>query len=109
MSRRSILISCILLVGSAVARADGEPTQGLRSPGELQALRIETGRTVDGAFILDGPDAAQQLVVTGHYASGQERDLTRDVSYEARPDGVADVSPTGVVLPRGDGTATITA
>ena len=51
----------------ATARADG--------PGELKSMSVETGRARAGEFVLDGQDATQQLLVTGHYAGGQSLDL----------------------------------
>jgi hypothetical protein len=99
------LVWALLVVVSA---ACGAP-QGLSDPGKLQSLMIETGRTVEGQFLLDGPDASQQLVVTGVFSSGQQRDLTRTIRYEVRPTEVVEVTPSGFVLPRADGLATITA
>src|SRR4051794_17941690 len=94
---------CAMLVAAAVADAQSSP-----APGPLKSLSIDTGRTRSGEFVL-GPDAAQQLIVTGHYAGGQALDLTRSVAYDVRPAGVVEVSSVGVVLPKGDGPATILA
>ena len=55
------------------------------------------------------PDARQQLVVTGKYATGQVRDLTGSASYEVAPAGIVTVEKSGLVIPRSDGIATITA
>ncbi len=82
---------------------------GLGDPGELQEVQIDTGRTVEGSFKLDGQDARQQLVVTGKYSSGQFRDLTGDISYETEPAGIVAIDKSGLVAPLADGTATITA
>jgi hypothetical protein len=99
---RTWLVSCLAWASLVVL-----PAHGSTDPGELKALSIETGHTIDGEFLLDGRDAAQQLLVTAHYAGGQVRDLTRTVVYDVRPAGVVEVSPTGLVLPRADGSATI--
>jgi hypothetical protein len=85
------------------------PGGGLGEPGQLLETSIDSGRTQDGAFVLDGQDARQQLVVTGRYASEQLRDLTSAVSYEAAPAGIVRVEKSGLVIPMSDGTATITA
>jgi len=82
---------------------------GLGDPGELREVSIECGRAVEGGFELKGQDARQQLVVTGSYATGQQRDLTSKVTYATEPAGVVEVSPSGYVVPAGDGTTTITA
>ena len=103
-----------IAAGTAVA-ADSPPATaapkapGLGDPGQLLEVRIETGRTVDGGFVLDGQDSRQQLVVDGKFSSGQLRDLTGAVTYEVAPEGVVTVEKSGLVIPRADGTATITA
>jgi hypothetical protein len=38
--------------------------------------------------ILDSPETTQQLLVTGQYSTGQVRDFTRSVSYEAAPKAI---------------------
>jgi hypothetical protein len=102
-----------LIAGAILAAAPlalGEPPRlGLGDPGELKALSLETGRTLRGECLLDGQDASQQLLVTGHFAGGQLRDLTRAVAYEVQPAGMVSVSSSGLVLPRADGSPTITA
>ncbi|MEX0712989.1 MAG: DUF1549 domain-containing protein [Pirellulales bacterium] len=104
-----------LIVASGVAAADelasntpAAPTApGLGDPGTLTAILVESGR--NAAIVLRGRDAQQQLVVTGQFSSGQLRDFTRQVSYEANPPGVVSVDPTGLVLPLSDGHATLAA
>jgi hypothetical protein len=101
-------------VGSATA-ADSPPPSaapkapGLGDPGQLLEVQIDTGRTLDGGFVLDGQDSRQQLVVSGKFSSGQLRDLTGAVTYEAAPEGIVTVEKSGLVIPRADGMATITA
>ena len=56
---------------------------------------------------LSGPRQFQQLLVTGHYADGTVRDLTRVVKYSSLQPQVAKVSEVGVVTTAGDGTAEI--
>ncbi|MCO6459675.1 MAG: DUF1553 domain-containing protein [Pirellulaceae bacterium] len=89
------------------AEGDKVEPPGLGDPGQLQAIAIETGRTQDGTFLLSGRMAAQQLVVTGQYSSGQLRDLTRDVTFSVSPEGIVDLSKTGYVEPIAEGEATI--
>ena len=61
----------------------------------LSSLTIQSGgRNANGgdasSFTLAGRDSRQQLIVTGALAaSGQLRDLTRQVRYSAEPDGIA--------------------
>ncbi len=82
--------------------------QESKSVDKLQKLRIASGRSTDEAFRLDGRDAWQQLQVTGVFSSGQERDLTRTVRFEAAPSGIVVIEDTGLVTPLKDGKATIT-
>ena len=102
--------SAALLVSAAKAGDASRPrTPGLGDPGQLTEVLVDSGRTLEGVFTLDGQDARQQLVVTGKYATGQLRDLTSAATYEVAPEGVVTVEKSGLVIPRSDGTATITA
>ena len=65
--------ACLPVIAAAADAAKPQ-TPGLGDPGQLVEVQIESGRTVDGAFALDGQDARSQLVVTGKYSSGQLRD-----------------------------------
>ncbi|MEX2561295.1 MAG: S-layer protein, partial [Pirellulales bacterium] len=104
-----------LIVAYGVAAADelasntpaAPAAPGLGDPGTLTAILVESGRNT--AIVLRGRDAQQQLVVTGQFSSGQLRDFTRQVRYEANPPGVVSVDPTGRVLPLSDGHATLVA
>jgi hypothetical protein len=88
--------------------AAGPESKGLGDPGQVRSVVVETGRTSGGRFTLVGPDAVQQLLVTGRYSSGQARDLTRQARYSAAPAGVVAVDPSGLVRALADGEATIT-
>ncbi|MDB5339572.1 MAG: hypothetical protein JWN70_5191 [Planctomycetaceae bacterium] len=85
------------------------PAKGLGDPGQLRALKIDTARTINGQFTLQGKDARQQLAVTGEFVTGQERDLTRTVQYDVAPAGLIQIDATGFVVPLADGQGTITA
>lgn len=60
-------------------------------------------------IVLRGPDARQQILVTGVSEGGGELDLTREVDYEALPAGIVAVDGNGLVSPLADGMATIIA
>jgi hypothetical protein len=106
--------ACATAVLSALALFTGrvqaapEP-KGLGDPGKLQSVVIETCRTVEGRFLLKGPDASQQLLVTAKFSSGQVRDLTRQARYASSPAGIVAIDASGVVTPLKDGKAEITA
>jgi hypothetical protein len=87
----------------------GAEPQGLGDPGPLRELRIDSGRSADGSIRLVGRDAWHQLLVTGLYKSGPERDLTRAVRYEATPAGIVRIDATGLVTPQPEGRASIVA
>jgi len=92
----ALLAACFLLTSSSIVRAQEKPqAPGLGDPGNLQSISIETGRLDDGVLTIAGRDAGQQLIVLGHYDSGQVRDLTRDVSYTTSPNNIAKVDANG--------------
>ncbi len=100
-----LLVTC-LSTWTMAQESKTEPP-GLGDPGALQSIAIETGRLKDGAFVLAGRDSGQQLLVSGTYASGQVRDLSRDVTYSATPEGILRVDANGWVSPIAEGQATI--
>ena len=116
MLRHYIQLTRVLLCTVALALAstfstaanDEKPAPpGLGDPGNLVSISVETGRSADGRFQLAGRDASQQLIIFGHYDSGQLRDLTRDVTYTVTPDTIARVDVTGHVTPITEGEASI--
>jgi hypothetical protein len=105
-ARRAVLfpgLALALLLASAAGHARA---QGQNAP---QALLIETGSAGARTLTLSGPDAWHQLIVTGRFATGPMRDLTRQVRFEATPADVVRVDATGLVTPLRDGQATVKA
>lgn len=78
---------------------------GLGPRGDLVKIEIEPA----GGASLIGSGARKQLVVTGHYATGQKHDLTHEVAYTVDAGQVLTVNAEGLVSPHSDGEATITA
>lgn len=104
----ALLLAALFLPALALHAQDKKPEPpGLGDPGKLISIEVETGRSVDGLFTVSGRDAGQQLLVTGNYNSGQQRDLGRAVSYQAAPKGIVEVDKTGFVSPLAEGEATI--
>ncbi len=103
---RLILIAALLGMTAAPLHAAPE-ARGLGDPGALQTLTVESGGRKDG-FRLAGRDAALQLIVTGQYASGQTRDLTRSAKYESSPAGLVAIDETGLVTALKEGKAVVT-
>lgn len=55
--------------------------------------------------VLDRPEASQQLLVTIPVEGARSRDLTRAVTFQVLPAGIATVDHRGLVRPIADGTA----
>ncbi|MBI2806316.1 MAG: DUF1553 domain-containing protein [Planctomycetes bacterium] len=102
------VLAVVSLLTSAMNLSAGG-AKGLGEPGALKSLRIDTGRVKNGAFLLAGRDAWQQLQVAGVFASGPERDLTRGVTFSTTPAGIVKIDAAGLVTPLQEGKATITA
>jgi len=101
----TLTLTLSMFLAPALLQAAAPEPRGLGDPGKLTQVVIETGRP---EVVLAGPDAWQQLLVTGKYATGQERDLTRTATFQAAPAGIVAVDRTGLVTPLQDGVATIT-
>src|SRR5437660_1013458 len=115
MTSRITLIAATTILSAlwgavpALAATSSEPsrprTPGLGDPGQLVEVQVETGRTQNNSFTLDGQDARQQLVVTGKYSTGQLRDLTSKCTYETAPGAIISIDKSGLIVPQADGTA----
>lgn len=84
---------------------------GIASAGKVSAdgpLRVETGVGEHNLVVLRGADARRQIIVMADDASGAQ-DVTRQVDFQAQPDGIVDVSATGYLTPIGLGEATVIA
>ena len=101
----ALLFSASTVVSQEIPQKPIPP--GLGDPGKLMTISIMTGRTVDDVCTISGRDASQQLIVSGHYETGQLRDLTRDVSYSPSPQGIVNIDSSGHVTPITEGHATI--
>src|SRR5262245_45764026 len=77
------------------------------APRPVVSLSIDPGTT--GVVTLRGPDASQQLLITGKDADGRVRDVTREVRLASAPSGVVAIDAGGLVTPVKEGKATITA
>ncbi len=64
-----------------------------------------TAQPGSNKFDLIGPDARQQLIVL----SQKYGDLTRDIAFSAEPPNVVTIDKNGLVSPKGEGTATVSA
>src|SRR5262245_2960316 len=106
--RLTVLILLTLPVGVWSVAPAAAPAA--RAKGDAEAPRsitVETGRTKEGTFTLAGRDSWQQLLVTGSYPNGRQRDLSRSVKYEIEPAGIVAIDATGLVTPLREGKATV--
>ncbi|MDP7020151.1 MAG: DUF1549 and DUF1553 domain-containing protein [Pirellulaceae bacterium] len=89
----AILFATMLPAFSLFAADDKKEAPGLGDPGKLQSISIESG--VGEKVTISGRDTGHQLIVTGHYDSGQLRDLSRQVTYSSDPAGLVDIDDGG--------------
>jgi hypothetical protein len=79
-------------------------TSSLPKPGDVKSLVIHPSK-VD----LEGGDDAAQLIVTATLNDGRLQDVTADVQYSAADAKVANVLPSGRVVPLANGATQVTA
>ncbi|MEK9632291.1 MAG: DUF1549 and DUF1553 domain-containing protein [Opitutae bacterium] len=75
---------------------------------EPKEIEVRFSAYPEDTLSLTGIGARRQIVVTGKYHDGDERDLTRKVRMEARPAGIVEVTTDGWIKPLSDGEATVT-
>ena len=75
---------------------------------EPKEIEVRFSAYPEDTLSLKGIGARRQIVVTGKYHDGDERDLTRKVRMEALPAGIVEVSTEGWIKPLSDGEATVT-
>src|SRR5262245_52364007 len=76
----------------------------LPKPAEVQALAAHPE-----LITLKGMEDAQQLILTATLSRGRLQDLTGDVKYQVADPQVVKVTPSGRVLPVGNGATEIAA
>lgn len=75
---------------------------------EPKEIEVRFSAYPEDTLFLTGIGARRQIVVTGKYHDGDERDLTRKVRMEARPAGIVEVTTDGWIKPLSDGEGTVT-
>lgn len=73
----------------------------------VQSLSIHSGPNSHPVLI--GPDASQQLIVTATHDTGATQDFTLAAKFSAEPEGIVEIDAQGVVTPKANGTAKISA
>ena len=106
MNFKCLIVSLgTLLVAACVPATHAAEFPGLGPKGTLQRVAFEN----EAALVLLGANARLQLLVTGHYDSGQSHDLTSGVTYSTNPEGIVSIAPSGLVTPLSNGATTVTA
>ena len=103
------LITFAIFMASAAPATFAIMTPPVAEVGALKQITIYAGVELAAPLQLRGADARQQLAVTGLYASGATRDLTRLVRYEASPANVVQIDAAGLLSPLAEGSATVLA
>ena len=101
-------LSIVFTTGSACLLALAS-TLNAANFGEPEKIKMVFSAFDGDTLTLKGVDARRQLVVTGTYSDGDERDLSRQVQYASSPAGIVTIDKTGWVSPLKDGKAEITA
>lgn len=95
---------CSLLVFLTVGAVSAQEKSLPIGSGDLQGLSALTDK-----FKLRGAGQVQQLVITGHYANGGIRDLTRQTKYRPADATIVRIDAKGLVTAVANGTSEIIA
>ncbi len=76
---------------------------------KITALEFHAATGDSQSLRLRSSDARQQLLLTAKLEDGSERDFTRMVKYEIKPEGIVKIDTNGFIFPLRDGQAVITA
>ncbi|TWT40714.1 Bacterial Ig-like domain (group 2) [Thalassoglobus neptunius] len=74
-----------------------------------EVTRLEVGPQTGDELRITGQDARVQLLITGLTQDGSTKDLTRAVEFTVSPENVLSIDETGLMTPKSDGSATVTA
>ncbi|HYT94069.1 MAG TPA: DUF1549 and DUF1553 domain-containing protein [Gemmataceae bacterium] len=88
----SLVFGCLLVLSGTTQQARAEPEIPPIGSGDLRTLSA-----LPEKVLLRSAVEVQQLVITGHYANGGVRDLTRQVTFRALDPRVVRVAAGGLV------------
>ena len=98
---RTLLIWLISLIGGSSVTAENQPPA--IGAGQLQSLSA-----MPHQIVLRGADRYQQLVITGHFANGGVRDLTRQGAWRVVDPGIVRIERGGLVVAMKNGATDVT-
>ncbi len=104
LSLRWLIVVVSLMLGGANAPSTSAPTPA----GPAEVASDLTLRILPAKLVLRGPDAVQQLAIDALEKGGEAHDRTSQAEYRSSDPKVVTVDPTGMVIPKGDGSATVT-
>ncbi len=99
----SQVITIGLIVAAFTSDLFSEPTTVKAS--KVQKLELSLGKEIP----LKGLYARRQVLATGHQTDGRIVDLTTGVKWKVAPEGLAEISSTGLITPKSSGTITVSA
>src|SRR6516162_3237667 len=88
----SLAFGCLLVLSGTTQQGRAEPEVPPIGSGKLRSLSA-----LPATVHLRGAGQVKQLVITGHYANGGVRDLTRQVTFRALDPGVVRAAAGGLV------------
>ncbi len=104
----SLLVSSLCLSAMSAQAANDTNVVAQAQPAALALhARMEAGASE--TLKLRGSDARQQLLATMRLTNGALRDVTRTVSYDVTPANIVKVDKGGLVVPVGNGSASVVA
>ena len=104
----SLLVSALCLSAMSAQAASDTNVVAQAQPAALTLhARMEAGASE--TLKLRGSDARQQLLATMRLTNGALRDVTRTVSYDVTPANIVKVDKGGLVVPVGNGSASVVA
>src|SRR5262249_3966480 len=99
---RRPLVAALALLLTALPAAAAPGEAGKAVIGQPVSLIVQPD-----TIRLSGPRSGQQLLVTGRYRDGSERDLTPFCELSAEDAGVVSIAPGGFLQARKDGRTTL--
>ncbi len=105
----AVLVMGALLLSFPPALVAAETNVAAQASSPALSLHARAESGASEKLVLRGSDARQQLLATMRLTNGTLRDVTRTATYEASPANVVKVEKGGVVVPIGNGSASVIA
>lgn len=104
----TLVLAGLAWAGGVAIGEENKPPQPAESARLVESVGEPIRITIEPAEVsLQGPRGYQQILVTGEYANGNVRDLTRLAGYVSTDESVAGVTDQGVIHGAGNGSTRI--